>query len=334
MKKHRLAICDPEREYAYRLMDALGRRPNFPFEVFVCTGIETLEESLSQKPRPFLVIAQSVWDKSRGRWQGFGHLVLLGPEDVPEPGVVGISKYAGVSRIARKILEEAKKADFHFLSEGAGEAAVRFLGIYSPVRRCLQTTFSLCLGQLLARDHSVLYLNFECFSGLPQALGREFDADLSDLLYFLDEPGQDFLERLYQSAEKVNGLDVVAPALSGTDIRRTAAEEWIRLLETLRASRYEYVILDLSESVQGLPELLRRCSRIYTIVKEDGFALAKLEQYRTFLQKADYGDVLEQTKELMLPLLKRLPGDLNHLTLSELAKYIERMLKEDEAGRI
>ena len=33
MNRRTLAICDPEQAYACRLMDALSRREDFPFEV-------------------------------------------------------------------------------------------------------------------------------------------------------------------------------------------------------------------------------------------------------------------------------------------------------------
>lgn len=50
MNRRTLAICDPEQAYACRLMDALSRREDFPFEVLAFTGAERLQDSLARKP--------------------------------------------------------------------------------------------------------------------------------------------------------------------------------------------------------------------------------------------------------------------------------------------
>ena len=50
MNRRTLAICDPEEAYACRLMDALSRREDFPFEVLAFTGAERLQDSLARKP--------------------------------------------------------------------------------------------------------------------------------------------------------------------------------------------------------------------------------------------------------------------------------------------
>lgn len=331
MKRNKLAICDPEREYAYRLTDALSRREDLPFEILTFTSVEKLEESLAQGPIQLLMIAQSVFlPERKNQWKVSRILLLWDPGEIPLPGFAGISKYSGVSRILKKIMEEAAEDEsLRFLPTLSPNDPSYFLGIYSPVGRCLQTTFSLCLGQLLARSHKVLYLNFESYSGLPRMLERSFETDFSDLLYFLGEPKDAFLGRLYRMVENVNGMDMVPPAVSGLDIFQMPKEEWTKLMEVLQASRYEYVILDLSDGVQGLMEILGRCACVYTIVKEDGFAAAKLGQYKSLLARTERGDILDKTREVMLPVFQKLPRDLNHLTVGELAEFTERMLKAD-----
>ena len=64
--------------------------------------------------------------------------------------------YQSMDNIVRKIMEIA--ADAGILPPAAvGERSgnVHFIGIYTPVSRCLQTTFSFILGQLLARRHKM-----------------------------------------------------------------------------------------------------------------------------------------------------------------------------------
>lgn len=152
-----------------------------------------------------------------------------------------------------------------------GKACV--YGFYTPVGRSLQTTLALTMGQLLAADKRVLYLNFECCAGLTEMLGKQADnTEFASLLYYLQESKEQFLGRLYQAAECINGMDFILPASCGYDLYGIAREEWRRLLDLLDDGQYDVILLDLSDGVQGLFDVLRRCTRIYTIVREDGFA--------------------------------------------------------------
>ena len=57
------------------------------------------------------------------------------------------------------------------------------------------------------------------------------------------------------------------------------AEEWTGLLEKIEdLGEYEYVILDLSESMQGLFDILRKCKKVFTSVGKDRMAERKLMQ--------------------------------------------------------
>lgn len=328
MKRNILAICDSEQEYAYRLMDALSQKEDFPFELLTFTSTERLYESVKERSVQVLLIAQRDFREEMKSWGPYIILLWEG-HDSGRTDLPGISKYTSVIRIMKKITETAEEAG-SLPPVPRTDHPVRFLGFYTPVGRSLQTTLAFVTGQLLARSHRVLYLNFESVSGLENVLGRTFETDFSDLLYYLQEASGEVLQRLYRMAETVNGMEMVPPAFSGADILRMGSAEWGRLLAVLRESRYEYVILDLSDSVQGLYEVLRSCARVYTVVREDPFAAAKLAQYEEVLKRAEYEDVLQKTKRCRLPVFARLPGDLNHLTGSELAQFAERMLLEDE----
>ena len=331
MKRNMLAICDPEQEYAYRLMDALSRREDFPFEMLAFTGTDRLKDSLAERPVRILLIARSAFDAEMKGW-GASRIILLNEEEGPEEEELpSLSKYSSVTRIMKKIMETAAEAG-DLPPPKSCEHPVHFLGVYTPVHRCLQTTFSLVLGQVLARAHRVLYLNFESWSGLDRLLCRSFESDFSDLLFRLPQPEEEVLGYLYRQAEQVNGLELVPPAFLGPELFSIRREDWQRLLEILGNSRYEYVILDLSDAVSGLFELLRSCSRVYTIVREDGFARAKLAQYEAALESADYGDVAEKTVKCALPAFQRLPRDLSHPEGSGISQYVEDLLAREGRG--
>lgn len=330
MQKNVLAICDSEQEYAYRLMDALSNKADFPFEMLTFTSKEKLYESLQRRPVQVLLVAHPDFSEEMKEW--VPRIILLWEGIAPpETDLPGISKYSSVVRIMKKITETASGTE-NIVPFPQTDHPVHFLGFYTPVRRCLQTTLAFAAGQHLCRAHKVLYLNFERFSGLEALLGRSFEKDFSDLLFHLQKPREEVLGLLYQIAEPVGGMDFVPPAFSGADIMNMNGKEWLRLLAILRGSRYDYVILDLSDCIQGLFEILQNCARIYTVVRQDAFAAEKLAQYEAVLRQAGCEAVLERTKRCQPPLFTRLPGDLCHLAGSELAQFAERMLAEDGQG--
>ena len=335
MRKKILAVCDSEQDYAYHFLDYLSRfetEESFPFEVQVFTEASALKEFGEQNEIAILLIAQSL-HLMEENWKADHILVLAEEREGPceEPW---IEKYQSVETILRKVLEIA--ADYELLPPAVrgGGNAVKVIGVYSPVGRCLQTTFSFTLGQLLARKYRVLYLNFECYSGLWQMLRQEFQTDLSDLVYFLHNRDGRFPYRLEGMTQKINGLEYIPPVFSCLDLQRVEGEEWLKLMTELEEmGSYEYVILDLSEAIQGLFELLRRCVRVYTIVRDDGFAIAKQEHYESLLRCLNCEDILEKTRKCRLPLFRQLPAGLENLTRGELAGLVQKLMEEDlEAG--
>ncbi len=332
MKKNILALCDTEREYVSHFMDYLHRpsvMENFPFEVRVYTDGKSLERIGKGEEAVFLLIAQSLYERRDG-WEA-SHILVLAEDMAGPPEVPWIGKYQPMEAVVRRIIELSVQTGILPPASGPGRAgSLKLIGIYSPVGRCLQTTFSFTLGQLLARNHKVLYLNFECFSGLGRMLRREFRADLSDLIYFIHNKDGRFPYRLEGMAQKVCGMDFVPPVFSCMDLMKIEKEEWLTLLDELEScGMYEYILLDLTESVQGLFELLKRCSQIYTIVKEDGFAEAKQEHYEELLRCMELEEILSKTRKCRLPIFRTLPAELENLTHGELAGAVGKLIRED-----
>ena len=243
-------------------------------------------------------------------------MIVLAEGGEGPPGELWIEKYQSVEAVVRRVLELSAERGLLPPAARMGERqGMKLIGIYSPVGRCLQTTFSFTLGQLLARKNKVLYLNFECFSGLGKMLRQEFQADLSDLIYFLHNGDGRFPYRLEGMTQKVNGLDYIPPAFSCLDLQRVEKEEWMALLDELGQS--------------GLYDILKRCFRVYTIVREDGFAAAKQDHYEELLTCLNHEDILENTRKCRLPLFRQLPQDLENLTRGELAELVQKLIAED-----
>ena len=131
----------------------------------------------------------------------------------------------------------------------------------------------------------------------------------------------------------MNGLDYIPPVVSYQQLGGITGEQWIQLFREIeKISEYEYLILDLSEQVQGLFDVLRECCNIFTIVREDGIAEAKMRQYEALIQSMNYEDIVVKTKKWKLPVFRRIPPGIEQLTRGEIAAYVTKIIEEEIYG--
>ena len=195
--------------------------------------------------------------------------------------------------------------------------------------RELQSSFALLLGQHLAKQGSVLYLNFESFSGLGKMLGDTQGRDLTDLVYYMEGGRERLACKLESMVGHLNGLDYISPAFSFVDLSEVKEESWMLLLQTIKEiGNYDHILLDLSENVHGVLNILRECEKIFTLSHREGMAKVQLAQYEDLLQKLDYEDILQRTQKCELPAFGRLPDSVEELPHSEMAAYVKGVLKE------
>ena len=110
---------------------------------------------------------------------------------------------------------------------------MEIVGVFSPLGRCLKTSFSLALGQILARERAVLYLNLEEYSGFEELLGKSFSTNLSDLFYYVRQGNENLIHRMNGMIQTINNLDFIPPVRMPSDIRTVCWEDWERLLQEI-----------------------------------------------------------------------------------------------------
>ncbi len=329
MERKILALCDPEEDYAGQLSAYLQNSREFPWEIQVFTGIPQLEEGGKLKDIDLLLVAESVYYPELPIETGV--TVLLNESGLVRwSSLKNVDKYQPAENVRRELLEMyAEREDAFYPRLGNGQKT-RIVGMYSPVRRCLQTSFALTYGQILAERHRTLYLNFEHYAGMPELLPEENGRDLSTLLYYMKAEHNKFIPRMKALVQKKGRLDYVAPAYMGHHLVYITAQEWQQLLwEIGESGEYDYVILDLSENMQGLLEILRKCSRVYMLVREDPVARCKIDQYEQILSLYEYGDVKEKTRKCRLPLFRQLPDQIEQYTRGDLARYVRELIEEE-----
>lgn len=332
MNRHQdniLALCDVEEEYAQLMSEFLKKQKNLPWVLHTYTDVKSLLEE--ENPICMLVVAESVYTEELKSLKP-ERMVLLNESGILREGQLhNIYKYQKADEVLRELLEIYVEIAGQSMPGLQTCSHTKFIGIYSPVRRCMQTSFALTMGEILAREHQVLYLNFEHYAGDTELVQLEPARDLADMLYFMTAQQDKFALHLQIVVRHRGKLDFIPPMRSGQNLLSITGEEWQSFMRKLgETGLYDYIIMDLSESMQGLFDILRQCSRVFTITKNDRIARSKLLQYEQLLTVYAYTDVLEKTCRCSLPGIEKLPETVEQYQRGELAEYVKRLLRENE----
>lgn len=323
------AICDSDEAYARKIYEYIYERESESYEMFLFTRKKELEEFLDKKRVEILVVSENMC-KEGDTFNNVKHIfVLEGSECRFRDDFPGIYKYKSGESLLREIMNYcADKTETHM--KRSNPRPLKIIGIYTPVKRSFQTTFAITLGQMLAGKGKALYLNFEFYSGFELDNKNMSTQDMADLLYFMGCSTDTFSCRLSAMTNSIGKLDYVSPSHSYLTNSSVRGEEWVKLIRSFAEyTDYEYLLLDLSENVCGLFDVLRECSVVYTITGSDRISSAKVGQYESLLQECKYADVVEKTRHISIPTFREIPKDFDMLPYSQLAAFIKKIVKED-----
>ena len=324
-----LAICDKSQEYVNSLMSLFQKKKALPFEIYGFTDKEKLNEFLQNRKLELLLITECQYEPSLKQKAIHKIIVLTEKRYTTIEEMTCICKYQAADSLYRSVMQAYSEEDNIVPLNQKENKTLQIIGVYSPVHRVLQTTLSLTMGQILAEQKKVLYINFECFSGFEQLMGKKFSGNLTDLLYFYKCDKEKLPYKLEGIVQELSGLHIIPPAGSYEDYESFQGMEWVSIIELFgKVGGYDIVLLDLSEQVRGLFQILDRCDKIYTVIKDERMAKAKLAQYELLLKRDDYGDIIAKTTKYELPIFKCLPSELERLNSCELALYAKKMLTE------
>lgn len=335
MKKNIFAVCDLEVDYACNFMDYLNQKKNVPFEIQAFTTVRNLIAYGKKTHIELLLISGKAMCREV-RELDIGKIVILS-EGVHSPELdeyPSVYKYQSSSDVIREVMacygEERAVAPavFPILKK-----TTEILGIYSPLKRCLRTSFALAMGQILAKERAVLYLNLEEYSGFEELLGKSFDHNLSDLLYYVRQDNQNLIHKMNSMVQTVGNLDFIPPVRTPWDVHSTAWEDWEKLFEKIvKSSSYEVLVLDIGSEVDEIFQLLDKCKRIYMPILPDTISVCKISQFENLLRIWDFAQILPKITKVRPPFhMDNSSGEayVESLMWSELGDYVREILRRE-----
>ncbi len=336
-----MAIYDYEQRYAMQMAEFFNQERCICFEAVGFNDRDTLKEYCREHSVRSIVVAKELWEEiNEFIYEKEPDCVCIlltqtkeveiDNQDTQTKEIINsIYKYQSMDQIKVQVLKILEAQKLISLFEGS-KGNQKVIGVYSPVGRCLKTSFSIVLGQLISQEKQTLYLNFESFSGFCRIMQKDYEYNLIDFMYLLNSNPEKLVIKLGTMVEKIGTLDYIPPARSGSDLCEISGPDWQRLIRLLcEQTAYEVIILDLTDSVRGLMDLLRTCSKIYMIEKRDGVAMAKLEQFKMVLQEEAEEEIEKKLITCMLPMFREVPDHFEDLPYSSLAEYVKKILAED-----
>ncbi|MFR5601826.1 MAG: hypothetical protein ACLTKI_05480 [Lachnospiraceae bacterium] len=328
--KRVMAVYDIDPFYADRFADFANQKEKVPFTVVPFTTMERLKAYLEDHTVELLLVSQFVEKRDLEKLP-IKQIITLTEGEVAklENTYPNVYKYQSTDGVIREVMSLYCGQTQEELQVVTGIKA-GILGVYSPVNRCLKTSFALTAGQVLGQDARVLYLTFEEYSGFSKMVGETFQSDLSDLLYYYHQ-GKFNLPRLNAVVHSLGNLDYVPPARYPEDLYQVTAQELADFIGRLaKETNYDTVLVDLGQMGRRSVEILEVCDIIYMPVKDDCVSVAKLEEFEEYLQLSNRQPLLEKIQKLKLPYhnsFGRKDTYLDQLLWGELGDYVRQLLK-------
>lgn len=286
MSEKNLVVCDKELRYATGLGENISLRTEFALRVHICTSVDSVKQFREKQKLHILIIdegfayvereqmdAEQTFVLTKGRCQDLG-------EKEKE-----IYKYQSADKILATVFETFCGQRENNLIKKMNTQKKKLIAVYSPIHRIGKTTFAIAMGRELARTNRTLYLNLEEYADVGERFIRAEGKNLSDLLYFTRQE-ENIALRLSTMIAHMGELEYIPPVLLGADLKEISLEEWQSFLTSvLNETVYETVILDLSESIQGLLEILQFCDKVYMPVLEDGISKKKVQRFEEMLRQ-------------------------------------------------
>ena len=296
MKKNILAICDRDEGYAKRLMENINARDTFPFEISYFTDVSLFYKKLALRQIELGIINEELYEQKEGADRV---IALFSEGKATQNQLPKIWKYQAGEEIRKSILDILARSDTGFeLDKESGKLKkTGVISFFSPCISTLSSLLALGMAKSLSKDKKVLYISLEGFSAAYGLMELDKKRDITDLMFYHKNQPKRTVIKLEEIACERYGFDIIPPAKSCKDLYEIGALDWLELIELIEEkTEYDYVILDISEGIDGLFKLLSKSRYVFTPTGTDKCSKEKLDMYRQQLEGEELLNILNKTE--------------------------------------
>ena len=247
-----------------------------------------------------------------------------GDSSINETGSrIAFYKYQSAANIISYLSDDIRNTNI-ISDEIDSSVSRRLVGVYSPVNNCLKTTYSLTYGTILAEKDNVLYINLEGYNGLARLLEYENEVTLMDLLYEYSLYPDNIQEYLPKYIKQLDQLNILLPVKSPFQLQEIDVSLWLSFLRSLvQTGLFETIILDMSDTVRNVLDILNVCSDIIMPYRKDMMSMAKLKDFDEECSRYPSGEELKKkVRKIRFPYFDDIGGSLFNLKNSQLGIHI------------
>lgn len=334
--RHILAIVDEDILYAGRLADYINAGSKLPFTAVAYAGFAAYLERSTALESEILLISEEIYRKGEIKHTRNNVIILSEEgfirdrEEQEGESPSAILKYSCADTLIREILRIYTPPKENALLRIAGKKS-RILGVFSPVNRCGKTENAIAISLVSEQREKTLLLCFDEYRGIFGAGDREYESDLSDVLYCFKQ-GNYTWDKLSKAAYHEFGLNFIPPARYAEDIAEFSSAELCEIiLKIATESDYEVLVIDFGALGKRSVELFELCDIIYIPQAEDKKSEDKLREFYHYLEMTGRDLYKEKFEIYHLDFQKDyLPEVIDDILYSPMGEYWKEKLQGGE----
>lgn len=303
MKRCKVAICDEEVDYAFRLMNYINNQPDNPCMAMAFTNQDNLIQYMDNNSIELLIAGDNIDLQTP---ETVPTLWLTDGDDIIHQG--SLYKYQPADEIVSVVMEHISYQSAPYVKSQSKQQVV---AIYSPIGRCGKTNLALALCH--HRGNQSLYVGFEEYSSLADG-----SQPTEELLYYIKQQDKNILNRLHHLTSLDGHCRMIQSPSCYLDIRQIASTdlEWF-IGQLNNESYYQTVVFDLGVGSIADYNIFSLFDTIYFPILSNAVSQIKINHFYEFLNKSNLLHLKERIHEIQLP-----DEDYNSVSMKELVSAL------------